>query len=71
MEQGDKVHYAPSHGNKENGIIKEIRGEIAFVVYKCNGEWDNYMNYTGQATDLQDLIPGWINDKTTPPPTAK
>lgn len=60
IKKGDKVHYCPSHGAKENGMVKEVRGDIAFVVYKCAGEWGNYMNYTGAATDLKDLKKGWV-----------
>ena len=58
---GEKVHYCPKFGEKENGIIKSINdiGTI-FVVYKCNNEWSNYKNYTGCATNENDLKKGWI-----------
>jgi hypothetical protein len=62
---GDKVHYQPTHyGDKEweNGIIKEIRDNVfksVLVVYNCNGNWDNYINYTSAKTNLCDLQPGW------------
>lgn len=65
IEPGTKVHYTSPYLKKENGIVKSInetRSE-AFVVYHCAGEWDNYMNYTGALTPLEDLTPGWIDEK--------
>ena len=59
LKQGDKVAYIMFGDKLENGIIKSISGEYAFVVYKCGEDWDNYMNYTGARTKLSDLIPGW------------
>ncbi len=56
---GAKVHYVPEFGENENGIIKATRDGIAFVVYKCGGDWENYLNYTGQATAMEDLRLGW------------
>lgn len=63
FQKGDKVHYTAPHGTKENGKVKEVRETIAFVVYKCNNEWDNYENYTGQSTQLSDLTPGWVENE--------
>lgn len=60
LEKGMKVTYCPSHGAKEHGIVKSFNDEIAFVVYKCGGEWDNYENYTGAATNISDLKKGWL-----------
>jgi hypothetical protein len=59
---GTKVHYCPKFGDKENGIVKGFNFEesIVFVVYKCNGDWANYRNYTGCATNLSDLKLGWV-----------
>ncbi len=61
FKQGDRVHYTSGHGSKENGIVKGINesGSIAWVVYKCAGEWDRYMDYTGAATNIEDLSFGW------------
>lgn len=63
IKPGDKVHYTPSHGKKENGIVKSLTpdGEGAFVVYNCNKDWDNYQNYTGCSTNFRDLKPGWAD----------
>jgi len=60
---GMEVHYT-SHGTKENGIIKDLNEDqtIAWVVYKCNNQWSNYKNYTGAATNIQDLCKGWVTE---------
>lgn len=60
IEVGDKVHYCPTHGIKENGMVKSIKNDTVFVVYKCNNEWSRYYDYTGNATNLKDLKKGWI-----------
>lgn len=64
---GDKVTYIPYHAidsalHWEDGIIKAL-GEPGkyFVVYNCNKDWDNYMNYTGALTDENNLKKGWSN----------
>lgn len=59
---GSYVHYCPSHGAKENGRIKSIGEEYAFVVFHCAGEWDRYQDYTGQRTALSDLRYGWVDE---------
>lgn len=63
FKKGDNVTYCPTYGDKEKGVVKEIRGDIAFVVYKCDGEWHRYEEYTGAATNLSDLKPGWADEK--------
>lgn len=66
LKIGMRVHYTTGHGTKENGIVKSINEgrTIAFVVYNCNNEWDRYYDYTGAATNIEDLTEGWINIKT-------
>lgn len=57
---GDKVTYYTPH-KKEKGRVKSISdNHNTFVVYNCNEDWDNYMNYTAARTRNQDLIIGWI-----------
>lgn len=61
---GDKVHYIPFDGcsedKYENGIVKSIpTSYAAFVVYHCDGKWDDYQNYTAALTSIEDLRPGW------------
>lgn len=62
IQPGIKVHYTSPHDSKENGIVKSLNDSktIAWVVYNCNNDWDNYMNYTGAATNIKDLTIGWI-----------
>lgn len=59
---GQKVHYAPEHAAKENGIVKSITEHGIFVVYNCGGDWANYRDYTAANTNLRDLRPGWADD---------
>lgn len=63
LKPGTKVHYISGHGSKENGIIKSIGKENAFVVYHCAGEWGNYKNYTAARTSIKDLQYGWVDEK--------
>jgi len=62
VECGDKVHYNPEHGEKENGIVKAVHpsGEGAWVVYHCANDWPNFMDYTGELTAFSDLESGWV-----------
>ena len=67
---GDKVCYQPAHYGKiyENGIVKEIRNtnsSAVWVVFHCNGEWENYNEYTGALTAVADLSLGWKHESTT------
>ena len=56
LGHGDPVTYKP---NGEIGIIKSLSENRAFVVFKCNEDWDNYSNYTAQATHPEKLTYGW------------
>lgn len=61
LKIGDKVCYR----NKENGMIKEIPNHTntaVRVVYNCNGEWDNFKNYTSALTNINDLTLGWKHE---------
>lgn len=60
---GAYCHYNPEYGPKENGRIKTIGPTVAFVVFKCAGEWDKYEDYTGQCVDIADLKPGWYHEE--------
>lgn len=62
LSQGDMVHYTSPHGTKENGIVKSINESktVAFVVYKCNNDWEEYKKYTGATTYIKDLSEGWV-----------
>lgn len=43
----------------EPGIVKAVEGHVAFVVYNCGGDWENFENYTAARTNLWDLSFGW------------
>jgi hypothetical protein len=63
IKEGDKVHYKPKHGGWQNGIVKSVPSHSfseVFVVYHYAGEWDNYHQYTGQSTRINDLHKGWL-----------
>lgn len=67
LKIGDKVCYRPSYDKSlyENGRVKSIPEEgvdTVFVVYKCAGEWNNFMNYTAQSTRVEDLEMGWSHE---------
>ena len=63
---GQRVRYQPAHyadHEAENGIIKDIRAGLAdrvWVVYKCDGNWGRYEEYTGELTMLDQLRVGWL-----------
>jgi hypothetical protein len=40
---------------EEKGRLKSWNDKFIFVVYKCAGEWDRFEEFTGQATDPEDL----------------
>ncbi len=52
---GKWVLYIAPHGKTEKGRIKSWNEKYLFVVYKCDGEWDKFQNYTGAATCPKDL----------------
>ena len=53
---GRWVSYTPDYGNIAHGRIKSWNDKYIFVVYKCNNEWDKFQNFTGEATNPQDLV---------------
>ena len=60
MKPGDKVCYVTDYKPPENGVVKSISDtEHVFVVYNCDNDWDNYMNYTVARTRVSDLKQGW------------
>jgi hypothetical protein len=58
------VTYVPFKGcdksQWEPGIVKSFNNDrkVAWVVYKCNNDWDHYENYTAACTNFSDLSPG-------------
>lgn len=64
---GDKVHYLPFEGCDpslvENGRVKSINENMdnhVFVVFNCCDDWDNYQEYTGANTYIEQLGLGWV-----------
>jgi hypothetical protein len=66
IKEGDKVHYTSPYGNKQNGIVKTIDEDRVFVVYNCDKQWDDYLNYTAALTHLDHLSLGWTTENTPP-----
>lgn len=52
---GEWVTYRGQVGEVERGRIKSWNEENIFVVYKCNNEWHRFDDFTGVATDPNDL----------------
>lgn len=66
---GDYVHYRDEHGEPENGRVKSLhptRSDVVWVVYKCGHQWEFFMNYTAQLTNIKNLARGWAY--TSKPP---
>lgn len=40
---------------REKGCIKSWNDKFIFVVYKCDFQWDKFLDYTGCATSPEDL----------------
>ncbi len=60
---GQKVNYVTTAGQPENGIVKSVGADgNPFVVYKCGGNWERYMDYTGARTNASDLRDGWVTE---------
>ena len=54
--EGTWVTYKPSYKQKgEIGRIKSTNNIFIFVVYHCDGNWDDYTDYTAEATRHEDL----------------
>jgi hypothetical protein len=46
----------------QHGVVKSIpeEGNHIFVVYNCDKDWNNYMDYTAEWTGLWKLKKGWL-----------
>jgi len=57
LKKGMWVKYVPFLGGvSEIGRVKSWNDKFVFVVYKCDEKWDQYENYTGAATKIEDLV---------------
>jgi hypothetical protein len=52
---GRWVLYHPRYGHIQRGRLKGWNQKVIHVVYKCDGQWDRYFDFTGEATDPADL----------------
>jgi hypothetical protein len=49
-DRGRRVEYNNGF-KKEIGVIKLWNENFIFVVFKCNDDWERYMDYNGCATN--------------------
>lgn len=61
LKPGDYVSYIKSNGARENGRIKSVNGDRAYVVYNCSGEWERFEEYTAASTEITRLSHGWVD----------
>ena len=52
---GRWVVYDNGFDPPQRGRIKSWGRKTVFVVLKCNGNWEKFMNYTGEGCDPEDL----------------
>lgn len=52
---GNWVEYKDPSRTLEIGKLKSWNDKYIFVVFRCDGQWHNFLNYTGVATNPQDL----------------
>lgn len=52
---GRWVEFTHYHGKKERGKIKSWGENFIFVVFHCDGQWDRFQSFTGQACDPDHL----------------
>jgi len=55
-DKGRWVIYSKIAEQQRIGRIKSWNESHIFVVYKCDEDWDNYADYTAEATSVNDLI---------------
>lgn len=53
---GKWVMFSRCGGKKKLGKIKYHNDKFIFVVYKCEGEWSRFKEYTAAATNPEDLV---------------
>ena len=53
---GRWVEYRGTGGEIERGKLKSWNESFIFVVYKCEGDWDRFQDFTGAATEPEDLV---------------
>ena len=61
LKPGDEKHgfmvwHVGKDGRSHVGKIKSWNDKYIFVVFNCDGKWDKWMEYTGEACKPEDLI---------------
>lgn len=52
---GRWVTYTGGAGETEKGKLKSWNDQFIFIVYKCDGQWNRFFDFTGVATSPDDL----------------
>lgn len=54
---GRILTYVEFDGSEQKGKLKAFDNEkqIAWIVYKCNNNWDRFKDYTAAATKYSDI----------------
>lgn len=59
LQKGQMVWYYDGYRRPEQGRVKSIQDDVyAFVVFSCNGEWEEYEKYTAARTHIGSLSLG-------------
>jgi len=52
---GRWVQFDKGFRSEETGRIKSFNRLYVFVVFKCDGDWDNYAKYTAESVEPSRL----------------
>jgi hypothetical protein len=55
-DRGRWVEYCSTTGQRERGRIKSWDRSFVFVVFRCDGRWDEYKNFTASATLPEEIL---------------
>lgn len=55
LTEADKGRFV-TYRAYENGRIKGWNREVIWVVYRCDGRWEDFEQFTAEPTDPDDLI---------------
>lgn len=53
---GRWIEYTGGAGEKEQGRLRSWNDDYVFVVYKCDNQWDCFMDFTAASTSPADLV---------------
>lgn len=59
LKKKDMGRWVEYHGRGdviERGRIKSWNDKFIFVVYRCDNQWHRFQDFTGAATNPEDLI---------------